>query len=322
MVDVSDHHAAPDGPPERALAEKPDAPVVSAPPGPSAGKSALSALGLLALAASAAFGGNAFGIRERFLGSETPESRPAAVGRVAEAPAPAVAPQRQESVLRSQPWWQEVRGVAGVGPATTDPFTIDDGAIQWRVKWSCDTGRLRVRATNLPKALLDVTCPGGDIAYSTRPGTSSLQVDAEGPWHLTIEQQVDVPLVEPPLPAMTAPGAAVVARGTFYRIDQSGNGTVTIFRLPDGAHAVRLDDFYVTPNIDLEIRFSPLEAPRTTAEYLSTPASEKGAPLDVTTGAMNFVLPSTVNPADYRSLVIWCPLIDSAYAAATLEPPK
>jgi hypothetical protein len=190
------------------------------------------------------------------------------------------------------------------------------------VKWSCDTGRLKVRAADRPKALLDAACPGGDTAYSTRPGTTSLQVDAEGPWHLKVEQQVDVPLVEPPLPTMAAPGTAVVAKGTFYRMDQSGNGTVTVYRLADGTHALRLDDFYVTPNIDLEIRFSPLEAPRTTAEYLSAPASEKVAPLDVTTGEMNFLVPPGVDPTRYRSVVIWCPLIDSAYAAATLEPPK
>lgn len=35
---------------------------------------------------------------------------------------------------------------------------------------------------------------------------------------------------------------------------------------------------------------------------------------------MNFAVPAEVDPAQYRSVVIWCPLIDSAYAAATLVP--
>ena len=39
------------------------------------------------------------------------------------------------------------------------------------------------------------------------------------------------------------------------------------------------------------------------------------APLDVTTGSLNFTLPPDVNPARYRSVVVWCPIIDSAYAA-------
>jgi hypothetical protein len=45
------------------------------------------------------------------------------------------------------------------------------------------------------------------------------------------------------------------------------------------------------------------------------------APLDITTGSLNFTLPPDVNPARYKSLVVWCPIIDSAYAAATLRQP-
>jgi hypothetical protein len=117
---------------------------------------------------------------------------------------------------------------------------------------------------------------------------------------------------------MTAPEARKVASGDFYRIDQVGQGRVTIYRLPDDRYALRLDDFYVTPNVDLEIRLSPLREPETTREYLSEPA-KRVAPLETTTGSMNFVLPDGVNPNRYRSVVIWCPPLSSAYAAATLE---
>ncbi len=289
------------------------------PPRPPPGQRALAALGLLALVASALFGANAFGVRERFLGSETPQSRPAAVSRRAQE---AETARRQQSVLRSQPWWQAVDTLEGVGSATTAAVPIDEGAIQWRVRWTCDSGQLTVRVPGRPKPLVDGACPGPDIAYTTRPGKTALRVEAEGSWRLEVEQQVDVPLVEPPLPAMTAPGTRPVATGSFYRIDQTGDGTVTIYRLADGNFALRLDDFYVTPNVDLEIRFSSLDAPRTTAEYMGAPVSPKIAPLDVTTGAMNFAVPPGVDPTAYRSVVIWCPLIDSAYAAATLEPPR
>jgi hypothetical protein len=34
---------------------------------------------------------------------------------------------------------------------------------------------------------------------------------------------------------------------------------------------------------------------------------------------MNFLVPAGVDPSRYRSVVIWCPLITSAYAAATLD---
>ena len=102
-------------------------------------------------------------------------------------------------------------------------------------------------------------------------------------------------------------------------MDQSVEGPVTIYRLADGEHALRLDDFFVTPNIDLEIRLSPLEAPGTTEEFMRAPSTWV-APLDVTAGSMNFTVPPEAEPSEYRSVVIWCPLIDSAYAAATLVP--
>ena len=42
---------------------------------------------------------------------------------------------------------------------------------------------------------------------------------------------------------MSAPGAAKVATGDFYRIDQFGNGQVGIYRLPNGSYALRLENF-------------------------------------------------------------------------------
>ena len=71
-------------------------------------------------------------------------------------------------------------------------------------------------------------------------------------------------LVEPPLPVMSAAGTRKVLTGQLYRMDQVGTGTLDIYRLPDGGHALRLEDFFVTANIDLELRLSALEAPRTT----------------------------------------------------------
>ncbi len=289
-------------------------------PQPSPARRGLTSLALLALIASAVLGGNLFGFRERLLGSATPEPRPPAVSRDADGVAvpSATTIEPLQTVLRSQPWWQRMATLEGVGDRGPTPITIDDGAIQWRVRWSCEVGQLRVGSA-ASKPLVDAACPGEGEGYGIDTGPAGLAVDADGPWRLEIEQQLDVPLVEAPTPAMGDPSTEVAATGSFYRMDQSGTGTVTIFRLADGSHALRLDDFFVTPNVDLEIHLSPLEAPRTTADFLSAPSAEV-APLDVTAGSMNFVVPPEVDPAQYRSVVIWCPLIDSAYAAATLAP--
>ena len=274
--------------------------------------------GLLVLIASLVVGADLFGTREALFGSATPAARTAASSRT-DAFAPVATSAPAKSRLRSQPWWQQVARFDSAAPSTRPVFRISDGAIQWRARWSCTRGRFVVSGAGGSRPLIDAPCDGDGMATLTKNVDGELQMSAAGAWTARVEQQVDVPLVEPPLPAMSAPGARRVLRGSFYRIDQVGRGRMTIYRLANGRHALRVSDFYVTPNVDLEIRLSPLRRPRTTREYRSVPA-RLAAPLPTTVGSMNFMLPAGVDPARYRSVVIWCPLIFSAYAAATIEP--
>lgn len=296
--------------------------LTSQPVNASPAKRALTGAGLVLLAASAVFGANPYGVRDRVVGSVTPEPRPAAVSRVAAgSPGPGQAPaaEPKATVVRSYPWWQQVATLEGEGATTTPSVRIDTEAIQWRVTWTCGSGRLLVRTHQTPRAVVDGVCPGSEPGYSTQKGPLTLEVKAEGPWRLEVEQQIELPLHEPPLPAMAAPGTAALARGDFYRVDQVGDGQVTIYRLGDGTYALRLEDFYVTPNSDLEVMLSPLPAPRTTEEFKSAPAARVVA-LDVTAGSLNFTVPPGIDPTRYRSVVIWCERLFSAYAAASLAP--
>lgn len=290
-------------------------PPAGGPRGAPSARSIASALGLVALAASLVVGTNLFGAREALFGSAAAEPRASAFSRiVTDSPAA----ERARSDLRSQPWWQQVRRYSGAAGSVTVAPPIDDGAIQWRMTIDCERGRLTVAAGG-PRPLAAVSCParGRRVELVAKPG-APLRIVAAGPWRMRVEQQVDVPLFEPPLPAMRAPGARRVATGSFYRVDQSGRGRVDVYRLPSGRHALRLEDFYVTPNIDLEIRLSPLRRPKTTRQYLSRPAAFVKM-LDVTTGEMNFVVPKGIDPTRYRSLVLWCQNLTSAYAAASLR---
>ncbi len=281
-------------------------------------KSVLGVVGVLALLASAILGSDAFGLRSRVFGSARPAPRPPAASRLADAPTATtvVAP---KTVLRSQPWWQGVTTLSGVGAMTPPAFTVSDDAVQWRVKWTCQSAQLTVTAPGRSKPVVDAACPGSGTGYGTTAGSVSLAVQADGPWQLQIDQQVDVPLDEPPLPAMTAPGAVRVSSGTFYRIDQIGNGTVTLYRLPDGTYALRLDNFFVTANSELEVKLSSAEEPKSSEQYLAAPSALVSR-LDITTGSLNFTLPPDVDPNQYHSVVIWCRLINSAYSAAALRP--
>ncbi len=281
------------------------------------GRRAGPALGLFLLVGSLVVGADLFGAREALFGSATPAPRSAASSRDAftsfEHSRVAA-----KTVLRSQPWWQAVERLEGSGSKSVPGLRIGGGAIQWRVRWSCRRGRFVLRRSGEARPLIDAGCAGETTTLLSGKVDQGLRIDADGPWTARVEQQVDVPLVEPPLPAMTAPGTRTAARGSFYRIDQVGKGRVTIYRPASGRMVLRLSDFYVSPNIDLEIRLSPLRAPHTTHEYLSAPA-KLVAPLDITTGSMNFVVPAGVDLGRYRSVVIWCPPVRSAYAAATLK---
>ena len=175
-----------------------------------------------------------------------------------------------ESVLSSQPWWQGVRDLSGTTTTgTTASLDFGGGVSQWRAKWTCDTGSLVAALPGQPRPLIDASCPRSGTAYDTRTGAIRLQVTAGGPWTIRVDQQVDVPLVEPPLAAMSAHGSAVISTGTFYGIAQKSVGRIDIYRLDSGSYALRLSSFYVSPNVDLQIRFDPLRAPHSTKQYLS-----------------------------------------------------
>ncbi|MDQ6839801.1 MAG: DM13 domain-containing protein, partial [Actinomycetota bacterium] len=83
-------------------------------------------------------------------------------------------------------------------------------------------------------------------------------------------------------------------------------------------YSLRLDDFFVSPNIDLQVRLSTLEAPHGSEQVTGAP-SQLVQTMDVTAGSLNYALPDGLDPTRYRSIVIWCPPISSAYAAATLH---
>ena len=279
----------------------------------------LAPVALVGLAASALLAVDPSGVREHVFGSVA-APRPAAVSRVGGAWStthPRQAATGQTTLLRSEPWWQDLGTLQGSGSAAAPALTIDGGATQWRIRWSCDRGGLLVRMAGRARPLLDRHCPGSGDAYASTTGLVRLQVEATGSWNLEAQQDVDLPLDEP-LPAeATQPGSAVTASGAFYRIDQVGQGRAVVYRLASGANLLRLDDFYVSPNTDLEVRLSPVVAPRSTAEFFNAP-SVRVAPLDITAGSMNLQIPDGIDLSRFRSIVIWCERLHSAYAAASL----
>jgi hypothetical protein len=276
---------------------------------------ALGWLLLIPVIAAALFAGNIFEVRDRVFPAPTTLS----TTTLNNAAGQAVSHQNE---LPAEPYWVTAKTLSGTGNASRS-VTIAADSLQWRIDWRCDQGLLSVAVQpsggRRQTAVQNGACPGPGAGYAVDSGRFTVTVSASSAWNLVIEQELDRPAADPPLPSMSAPGSAVLATGSFYGIDQQGQGTAHLYRLADGSYALRLEDFYVTPNTDFEIRLSVLAHPTSTPQYVSNP-SVSIAPLPITAGSLNFPIPHGIDPLAYHSVVIWCDRLTSAYAAATMQP--
>ncbi|MGH9077329.1 MAG: hypothetical protein ACRDY0_07735, partial [Acidimicrobiales bacterium] len=86
-----------------------------------------------------------------------------------------------------------------MGQKVPPRFIIGDGALQWRIVWTCGSGHLTVdTSAQARRPLVSASCPGTGIGYGTQTGPIDLSVDSAGAWQLQIDQEVDVPLEEAP----------------------------------------------------------------------------------------------------------------------------
>lgn len=276
---------------------------------------ALGAVLAIFLGASAAYSANFARLRDRF---PPPATR---VEGVAASTGGAVVADGDGTGRRSFPWWQEVEQFSGTGNTTTGSFTISERALQWRVRWECSEKPFSVVALDadgnaVGHDLVDAeVCPELGTGFSVRPGDAALDITSGGPWKVTVEQQLDVPLHEEVTPEMK--DGKVVATGVFYDMERDGEGTMSVYRINGGGMMLRLEDFYVTPNVDLEIDVSDRPEPKDAAEFLGA-KRDRLAMLPITTGDMNFEVPDDVDLRRWNSIVVYCEPLSIAYTAVTL----
>lgn len=234
---------------------------------------------------------------------------------------PAASPPMGE-VRRSQPYWVPVTSFSGTGNTTTKTFSIDSGALQWRLSWRCQSAPFTIVSMDASgkesprKLAYALSCPKGAEGFSAEKGTQTLKVTTAGEWSVDVAQQIDTALIEPLPSGMSS--AQIVATATVRQVDREAEGRATIYRLGDGARVLRLDDFFVARNSDLELRLSAAAAPKNTDEIAAAPFKVV-APMKATVGSMNYELPKDLDLDQFRSLVIWCEITRNAYAAADLD---
>lgn len=219
---------------------------------------------------------------------------------------------------RAEARWEDVASFRGTG-ATDRSFDIAERAIQWRAHWRCRSGKFRLtigRTSADGKVAGDTSCPDAGTQSALGHGPGEVQIRASGAWGVAVKQQVDTALEEPPLKGMT--DSALISRGRFHPIQKKGEGTVSLYRLRGGRLALRYEDFYTSPSPGLELWLSSSRNPRSTLDSRRARHIDAGG-LRSTFGSYNQLLPRSVSADDFDSIIIWCPTVTIAFAAAPLR---
>lgn len=103
-----------------------------------------------------------------------------------------------------------------------------------------------------------------------------------------------------------------LSSGTFQGADSfhQGSGSTGVYRLADGSHILRFEDFAVTNGPDLRVLLAKNRNPRESVEL---------APLKGNRGNQNYTVPSDVNVSDYNSVIIYCKPFRVVFATAELK---
>ncbi len=112
---------------------------------------------------------------------------------------------------------------------------------------------------------------------------------------------------------------AVLAMGQFIEIDRihKGEGSATIYELPDGSRVLRFEDFRVTNGPDLHVILTTSADPRSRSE-VGDDYVDLGQ-LKGNVGNQNYEIPTDVDLGAIQSVVIYCQPFHVVFSTATLE---
>ena len=108
--------------------------------------------------------------------------------------------------------------------------------------------------------------------------------------------------------------------GGFSGVDRfhKGSGNATIYRLPDGSHLLRLEDFKVTNGPDLRVILTPTRNPGGAGE-VTVAGHVELAKLKGNMGNQNYVIPTDVDLTSLKSVVIFCKPFRVIFSVAPLQ---
>ena len=114
-----------------------------------------------------------------------------------------------------------------------------------------------------------------------------------------------------------APRLRILASGTFQSYEHSTSGRARILRLPDGSRYLRLDRFSTSngPDVHVYLSAAPAGGP---GDAFDDDYVELGE-LKGNIGDQNYLIPTDVGVAHFRSAVIWCKRFSVGFGAAALD---
>jgi hypothetical protein len=183
-----------------------------------------------------------------------------------------------------------VPAAAGAEVASAPPLQV-----------GAEPGEMETAGTNLPatersETEEEIVTPAGDTA---RAGTATP----------VAEEMADEPVAE-----AVATEPIVVSRGRFVDADNfhQGSGEAILYRLPDGSHVLRFENFQVTNGPDLRVLLSRAPGGSMGDDYIDL------GPLKGNIGNQNYELPTGTDASQYQSVIIYCEPFHVVFATAAL----
>jgi len=180
--------------------------------------------------------------------------------------------------------------------------------VAYRLGWIAAARRHPLRTGLVAAVALAVALPVG--WYLGSPIFIRTSLVEAGPSVAATPAVSAVPSIAP-APAAPPFTPTTLASGEFSGTDDFhfGTGTASIVEVEPGRYHLRLDDFSVRNGPDLFVYLSP------DADGYADDAVELGK-LKATDGSFGYDLPEGVDPARFRSALIWCKQFSHLFAVA------
>ncbi len=152
------------------------------------------------------------------------------------------------------------------------------------------------------------------------PGTGPISMTSSSPAPPTISGEPSPGLPKTPKPT-PATNPVVQASGTFVSHEHHTEGAAAVVRLPDGSRVLRLTGLDTSDGPDLEVWLSDAEVIEGKAGWhvFDDGAYRSLGQLKGNKGNQNYVIPADVDPADFKSVSIWCNRFNVSFGAAELD---